>query len=45
MQQQLAALETKIAQLNKEADSYFALRSAIDLGAAHEFESCGPCPS
>ena len=32
MQQQLAALETKIAQLNKEADSYFALRSAIDLG-------------
>ncbi len=32
MQQQLAALDSKIAQLNKEADSYFALRSAIDLG-------------
>lgn len=32
MQQQLAVLENQIAQLNKEADSYFALRSAIDLG-------------
>lgn len=32
MQKQLADLDSKIAQLNKEADNYFALRGAIDLG-------------
>ncbi len=32
MQKELAVLESKIAKLNKEADSYFALRGAIDLG-------------
>ncbi|MCG2596448.1 hypothetical protein [Achromobacter insuavis] len=32
MQKQIAELDGKIAQLNQEADSYFALRGAIDLG-------------